>query len=217
MKLNSVIIADDSESCNISELCVLLKDSTKQLLDTFCLSQEDIYLAYSEYLSGSINKYNLSEKIAIINNGSFLCFWYGHGKNNSFIMGNEEIVTTTENYYLFSNALIYTFSCLNGNDLADALVDNKAKAFVGYTSYANCPYGIDDVTTKIVMSFISSFLCGKTVNEAKEDLESAYNQAVYDESLDPLQRPLFQTNRDNLVVKGNYDLKLCDLLIDTAS
>ena len=67
------------------------------------------------------------------------------------------------------------------------------------------------------MSFISSFLDGKTVNEAKEDLESAYNQAVYDESLDPLQRPLFQTNRDNLVVKGNGDLKLCDMLIDSAS
>lgn len=217
MKLNSVIIADDSESCNISELCVLLKDSTKQLLNDFRLSQENMDLACYEYLSGLVNKHNISDKMAIVNNGGFFCFWYGHGKNNSFIMGNEEIVTTTENYYLFSNALIYTFSCLNGNNLADALVDNKAKAFVGYTNYANCPYGIDDVTTKIVMSFISSFLSGKTVNEAKEDLESAYNQAVYDESLDPLQRPLFQTNRDNLVAKGNIDLKLCDLLIDTAS
>lgn len=217
MKLNSVILADDSESCNISELCVLLKDSTKQLLNDFCSSQENTDLASYEYLSGAVNKHNLSDKMAIVNNRSFLCFWYGHGNNDSFVIDNEPIVTSTENHYVFSNALIYTFSCLNGGTLADILIENSVKTFVGYDGNANCPLGIDDVTTKIVMSFISSFLVGKTANEAKEDLESAYNQAVYNESLDPLQRPLFQTNRDNLVVKGNGDLKLCDLLINTPS
>ena len=85
---------------------------------------------------------------------------------------------------------------------------------VGYTGYANCPYGIDDVTTKIVMSFIASFLLGKTVNEAKADLELSYNNAIYDESLDALQRQLFQTNRDNLIVKGNSSLSINDMIID---
>ena len=217
MKLKSVILADDSESCDIADFFVMLKNSTTRLLEEYAASHEDIEVEDKAYLSDTITKQDLSEKLAMVNSDSFMCFWYGHGKTDSFKIGNEDIVTTTENYYLFSNALIYTFSCLNGNDLADAIVANRAKAFVGYTGYANCPYGIDDVTTGIVMSFISSFLGGKTVNEAKEDLESAYNQAVYDESLDPLQRPLFQTNRDNLVVKGNGDLKLCDMLIEPTS
>ena len=214
MRLNSVILADDSESCDIADLFVMMKNSTVQLLEQYSTSHEDFATENYTYLSDTITKQNLSEKMSLVNSDSFMCFWFGHGKDGCFRIGSEDVVTTTDNYYVFSNALIYTFSCLNGNDLADALVANKAKAFVGYTGYANCPYGIDDVTTKIVMSFIASFLLGKTVNEAKADLELSYNNAIYDESLDALQRQLFQTNRDNLIVKGNSSLSINDMIID---
>lgn len=214
MKLRSVILADDSESCDIADLFVQLKNSTTLLLEQYNASHNDTDVETKVYLSDSISKQDISEKMALVNTDGFMCLWYGHGKDESFCIANEDLVTTTENYYIFSNALIYTFSCLNGKELADALVANKAKAFIGYTDYANCPYGIDDVTTEIVMSFISSFLGGKTVNEAKADLEEAYTQAIYDDSLDPLLRPLFQTNRDNLVVKGDGEICISDILID---
>lgn len=216
MKLHSVILADDSESCDIAELFVMIKNSTIQLLEQYTVAHEDIVSENNTYLSDSITKLNLSEKMLLVNSKPFLCFWYGHGKADSFRIANEDVVTTTENYYVFSNALIYTFSCLNGKDLADAIMANKAKAFVGYTDYANCPYGIDDVTTEIVMSFISAFLSGKTVNESKADLELSYDNAIYNESLDAFQRQLFQTNRDNLVVKGDGSLVINDILVDTS-
>ena len=216
MKLNSVILADDSESCDIANLFVMMKDSTIQLLEQYTTSHEDIEVENHTYMSDTITKQNLSEKMSLVNSDSFLCCWYGHGKADSFRIGIEDVVTTTENYYVFSNALIYTFSCLNGNDLADALVANKAKAFVGYTNKANCPYGIDDITTEIVMSFISSFLSGKTVNESKADLELSYDNAIYDDSLEPFQRQCFHKNRDNLIIKGNGSLTIYDLIIDTS-
>lgn len=216
MKLNSVILADDSESCDIADLFVMQKNYTILLLEQYASSHKDLVTENYTYLSDSITTQNLSGKLSHVNGDSFMCFWYGHGKSDSFRIGSEDVVTTTENYYVFSNALIYTFSCLNGNDLADALVANKAKTFVGYTDYANCPYGIDDVTTEIVMSFISSFLLGKTVNESKADLEHSYDNAIYDESLDALQRQLFQTNRDNLIVKGNGSLIISDMIIETS-
>ena len=216
MKLNSVILADDSESCDIAELFVMMKNSTIQLLEQYTVAHEDIVSVNNTYLSDSITKQNLSEKMSLVNSEPFLCFWYGHGKADSFRIADEDVVTTTENYYVFSNALIYTFSCLNGNDLADAIMANNAKAFVGYTDYANCPYGIDDVTTEIVTSFISAFLSGKTLNESKADLELSYDNAIYNESLDAFQRQLFQTNRDNLVVKGDGSLVINDILVDTS-
>jgi hypothetical protein len=216
MKLNSVILADDSESCDIAELFVMMKNSTIQLLEQYTVAHEGIVSVNNTYLSDSITKQNLSEKMSLVNSEPFLCFWYGHGKADSFRIADEDVVTTTENYYVFSNALIYTFSCLNGKDLADVIMANKAKAFVGYTDYANCPYGIDDVTTEIVMSFISAFLSGKTVNESKADLELSYDNAIYNESLDVLQRQLFQTNRDNLVVKGDGSLVINNILVDTS-
>lgn len=214
MKLNSVILADDSESCDIAELFVMMRNSTIQLLEQYTVAHEDIVSVNNTYLSDSITKQNLSEKMSLVNSEPFLCFWYGHGKADSFRIADEEVVTTTENYYVFSNALIYTFSCLNGKDLADVIMANKAKAFVGYTDYANCPYGVDDVTNEIVMSFISAFLSGKTVNESKADLELSYDNAIYNESLDAFQRQLFQTNRDNLVVKGDGSLVINNILVD---
>lgn len=214
MKLKSVIIADNSESCDIADLFVQLKNSTTLLLEQHNASHNDTDVETKVYLSDSISRQNVSEMMALVNNDGFMCFWYGHGEKDSFKMDNEAMVTTTENYYVFSNALIYTFSCLNGNELADALVANKAKAFVGYTGYANCPYGIDNVTAEIVMSFISAFLGGKTVSEAKADLEDAYTRAIHDDSIEPFQRQLFQSNRDSLVVKGNGNICLRDMVID---
>lgn len=214
MKLISVIITDNSESCDVADLFVQLKNSTTLLLENHNASHDDIDVETKVYLSDSISRQDISEKMVLVNNAGFMCFWYGHGQKDSFCIADENVVTTTENYYLFSNALIYTFSCLNGNDLADALVANKAKAFVGYTDYANCPYGIDDVTTEIVMSFVSAFLGGKTVSEAKDDLEEAYTRAIHDDSIEPFQRQLFQANRDSLVVKGNGNIHISDIQIN---
>ena len=42
MKLNTVILADDSASCNIADLCVLLKEHTVQQLEEFTLSNSSV-------------------------------------------------------------------------------------------------------------------------------------------------------------------------------
>ena len=212
MKLNSVIFADDSESCDIADFCVLLKNSTIHVLEQYVSSCDNIDLNNKVCLSDYITKGNLSDELALINNDNFICFWYGHGNTDSFCIDNESIITTTENHYIFSNALIYTFSCFNGGELADVLIANNAKTFVGYTGLANCPYGIGDITLNVAMTFIESFIKGKTVNESKEDLIASYENAIFNEELEPFQRSSFQQNRDNLIVKGNGNLCIDDML-----
>mgnify|MGYP003301566037 CR=1 FL=1 len=213
MRLNSVIFADDSSSCDIADLCVLLKNYTMILLQQYAISHDNVELNNSIYMSNFISKYDISEKMSVVNNDSFMCFWYGHGKEGCFRMDNEDIITEVDNSYIFSNALIYTFSCYNGKDLADVLLENGAKVFVGYIGPANCPYFCDEITNEIVMSFIVSFLEGKTINEAKEDLKDAYEQAIFNEDLDPIHRALYQETRDNLVVKGDGNLCIDDIMI----
>lgn len=213
MRLNTVIIADDSVSCDISALCVLLKDTSAQLLEQFEQTMTDVYVTTNTYCSDGIDKHTISEKLSVFNSNGFLCFWYGHGSEDTFNMNGEKIVSTTENHYIFSNALIYTFSCLNGNNLADVLIENNAKAFVGYTSNANCPYGIDDVTCNIAMSFVTSFLGGKSICSAVDDLRAAYEDAIFNDELEPFQRSRFQENRDGIVLKGNGALTINDLLV----
>lgn len=212
MKLNTVIIADDVAE-NIGELCVMLKDSTCQLIAQFRRSMENVQVSNTIYSHDTINKYNLSEKLSLVNPHTFLCCWFGHGSEESFSVNGENIVTTTDNHYVFTNAFIYTFSCLNGGTLADVLVNNNAKVFVGYNGNANCPYGIDEVTCGIAMSFVSSLFNGKSVNNAVADLRSAYEDAIFNDELEPFQRSRFQENRDSIVLKGDGTLTINDLLV----
>ena len=214
MRLNTVILADDSYSSDVSDLFVLLKDSTTSLLEEYCSQNSCVELKNQIFLSDSIDRRTLSSKLSSVNFQPFICYWYGHGTGTSFSIDNEEIVSLTENHYAFSNALIYTFSCHNAKVLADTLIENKLETFVGYTSEAKCPYGLDDLTTEIIMTFISSFLEGKTASEAVEELKSAYESTIFNEELDPFQRGWFQENRDALVIKGNKNLAINDVLIN---
>ena len=77
MKLNTVIIADEVAE-NIGELCVMLKDSTCQLIAQFGQSTENVQVSNTIYSHDTINKYNLSEKLSLVNPNTFLCCWFGH-------------------------------------------------------------------------------------------------------------------------------------------
>ncbi len=212
MKLNAVIIADDVAE-NIGELCVMLKNTECQLLEQFGRTRDDVLVHCDIYCHDTVNKQNLSEKLSLVNFKDFLCCWFGHGNDESFSMDGEKIVTATDNHYIFSNALVYTFSCLNGGTLANVLISNNAKTFVGYNGKANCPYGIDDVTCDIAMSFLASFLGGKSVSNAVDDLKTSYEDAVFNKDLDPFQRSCFQENRDNVTLKGDGTLTIDNLLV----
>lgn len=214
MRLNTVIIADDSAECSIRDLCVLLRDSTSQLLEQYQQTHTNIMVDNVTLSSDVVTTNNLSGKLSTINQSNFISFWFGHGEKDRFTIANEAVVTTTVNHYVFSNALIYTFSCYNGQELADVLIANKAIAFVGYDKEAQCPLGIDDITSQIVQTFIASFMVeGKSVKEAVSDLKAAYNNAVYNDKIEPFIRGYFQTNRDALVLKGNGDLTVNDFII----
>ena len=212
MKLNAIVIADDVAE-NIGELCVMLKDHTNQLLEQFEHTKSDVQVNTACYCHNTIDKQNLSDKLALVNSNYFLCCWFGHGSDTSFSMNSEDIITTTDNHYVFSNALVYTFSCMNGGSLADVLIDNNAKVFVGYTSNANCPYGLDNVTCNIAMSFVSSFLSGKTIKDAVDDLKMSYEEAIFNEELEPFQRSRLQENRDGITIKGDGTLTVEDMLV----
>ena len=73
---------------------------------------------------------------------------------------------------------------------------------------------MDDVTCNIVMSFVSSFLFkGKSIKNAVDDLKASYEEAIYNSELDPIQRSEYQKNRDSIVIKGDGNLTINDLLV----
>ena len=88
MKLNAVVIADDVAE-NIGELCVMLKNSTNQLLKQFEQARNgSVEVNCFIYCHDTINKHNLSEKVSLVNTNTFFCCWYGHGSDTSFSMNS---------------------------------------------------------------------------------------------------------------------------------
>ena len=63
------------------------------------------------------------------------------------------------------------------------------------------------------MVFVDSFINGKSVNDAMYDLRKAYDDAVYDENIEPFLRGYFQNNRDALVLRGDGNLIINDIHI----
>ena len=74
MRLNSVIIADDSADCNIRELCVGLKDSTIQLLNQYQELHNNVAVQHLVLLS-EIDKKHIAEELSKVNQDYFISFW----------------------------------------------------------------------------------------------------------------------------------------------
>ncbi|MCQ2270367.1 MAG: hypothetical protein MJZ52_03955 [Bacteroidales bacterium] len=215
MRLNAVIICDDSESNDLKPLFSNLMRETSNALCAY-KDANNIDLTLENLTHERVDVQSLSERLSNVNQNDFLCYVYSHGECDKVQMDGETIVSTTTNQYLFSNALIYTFSCSNGSELADVLIDNGAKLFVGYTDNAWFTIGCEnEYTERIAMTFVNSFLNGNNAQKAFEDLKESYNNVIFDDSLkDPILKGNLRKNRDCLTLKGDGNLRISDVKLN---
>lgn len=209
-KVNSIILADEADE-RLGELFADLKNATDLELNKF--GKDNHVICQTCMLGSECDKRTVAEPFSKVNQSPFFFFVYAHGREDAIMVDGENVISATDNYYILSNAVIYALSCHNGGNLADVLLNNQILLFVGYKDNANCPYGMDDRTLEIGLSFITAFLQGKTARESFEKLYSEYTKAVRDENLDPFQRAAYQESRDALVIKGNEDIHIDNLLI----
>ena len=204
MKLNSVIIADDKDE-KLGVFFHLLEIKTTEMLNQF-IAGEGNELDSKVLHSDDIDAVSISGKFAVVNNNQFLCFCYVHGNKDGMFVDNHSFLSTSVNYYILSNAFVYTFSCENGDKLADKLIENQVRTFIGYKNEAWCPVDCDDITSNIAVVGLKSFLSGKTAKEAYEDLKLAYNKPIYNKEKEALARHFYKLNREALVIKGDEAL-----------
>jgi hypothetical protein len=214
MKLNAVVLVDGDDKI-LGDFFHSLEIKTTELLNQFVTS-EGLEFKNNVLHSDDIDAVSISEKIATVNSSQFLCFCYVHGDENSMAVDNQPFLSTSVNYYIFSNAFVYTFSCKNGAGLADKLIENQVRTFIGYQHEAWCPNDYDDITSNIALVGLKSFLSGKTAEDAYEDLRLAYDKQIYDKRKEGFARHYYKLNRDALVIKGDGKLTINDIYIADA-
>jgi len=130
---------------------------------------------------------------------------YSHGLNDR-LCSNENcnsFYVSTSNTNLFNTTeLFYTFSCYSGNELADSLIKNGCKSFIGYDDKAYFP-AMPSGVIQAINSGIKAFLIEKkSYREVLLTLIDEYVQLIdfYEDSDFPLSVRLSK-NRRALVLK----------------
>lgn len=99
-KINSIILADDSAE-DLGEFFVDMKNVADIEI---CNYRTDNQVGgETMMLDSNCDKINFSASVALINELPFLFLVFAHGKNDAILVGGENVISTTDNYYSLSN------------------------------------------------------------------------------------------------------------------
>lgn len=144
-----------------------------------------------------------------------VCFIANHGDARSIAGNNGDIVSVDTNNALFSGKLLYAVSCTCAQELKNSLVSVGLRSFWGYDNKLNIWYGYPQYA-RSCMAGMKSLMDGKTIKEAKEEMIAQYNHDISElEEQYPNDTYLAAAlldNREALVVYGEDDVKLSDLM-----
>ena len=206
--INQIVIVDEQDD-GLGDFFGLCADHAHSLC-----TEHPCNINNQQFGSDDVSTKNISDILSNVNQRGFIFLSFVHGDNNSMFNGSECFVSTTDNYYLFSNSFIYTFSCYTGNDLADTLLMNGVIAFLGYSKEAWVLPSYFDEFKKAAMSGYNHFLNGDSAiiayNRMIEDTNDQINE-MYKKNM--IVASYLMKNRDALILKGNKGLTIGDFNI----
>lgn len=142
-----------------------------------------------------------------------LCIFASHGSCDSIVdeNGNDVISTRTTNY-TFSGKGLYAISCWCAQSLMPELCRIGLSFFVGYDDEIRFS-GDESVFVDCALSGLRSFIGGKSLVLAKEDMLSSFDEAIEKagESQNPFEKMFLLQDKESLVFFGDPELTFADL------
>lgn len=153
--------------------------------------------------------------VAAILNDHSACVIAAHGDEKSIANEkNKDIVSMDTDNGIFNNKLLYAISCSCAKQLKGCLIENGLKSFWGYQNELNFWPGYP-IYVKCAVSGMVRLIEGKTIKEAKENMLAQYDSSIGELTAmgtDPLVAAYLLDNKESLVVTGEDNLTLDDLL-----
>lgn len=198
---------------------IVCDSEDEKLGDFFCLCKDHtIYLSQKLMPAPNIRETHnidvdtISNYVSDINLSNFLFFGFVHGSRESMcINGGVEFLNVTTNHYLLSNAFVYAFSCYNGCELADTLLNYNAHIYWGYSDKAWVCHDFIEDFKECALSGYSHFIEGCTIAESEIKMIADMNTKI-DElySISMFAAATLMKNRDAMIVKGRKELTIED-------
>lgn len=201
--MNSILIAfnsrPDDSSHSFFQSCA---DETRQLC-------AEASIPFTRKTGDDLTEWDIMQSME----SHSLCIFASHGSCDSIVdeAGNDVISTRTTNY-VFSGKGLYAISCWCAQSLLPKLHQIGLSLFVGYNDKI-CFSGDESVFVDCALSGLRSFVSGKCLNQAKEDMLSSFDEAIKKagESPNPFEKMHLLHDKESLVFCGDPELTLADL------
>lgn len=133
---------------------------------------------------------------------------YSHGDSDGFVNseGIHYIDKNDDLLYQLSSQMVYAIACYSGED--ELVAEMKRKGVIAYWGYKEkFRYNNKEGLAECVTAGLSSMIKGKTLGEAKKDLENSL-QTFADNCENPLTAGFILFDKNNLVIEGDDSFML---------
>lgn len=168
-----------------------------------------------EIFGGRLNMAYIDLQLQKVNQSGYVFTAYSHGKPNCLTCKNVAYLESGLNSHFCINGLVYSSACSIGQILGKQMVEEGAKAFVGYNRDAEAVLAesFRKISIRCDNYALILFLNNYPLKTAVAKAKAFYSQMIdkiYE--VNPLIAASLVRNREALVLIGDGDLRLRDLV-----
>lgn len=149
-------------------------------------------------LGSEISKEKVETAITSFQEQSFICIAYSHGTATKLLAEGEEYISI-QNAYFFGKSILYTVSCLTGQELGSFLVQNGADAFWGYEEEFHFQKDNEAVFVECANKGIEEYLGGKNISKSFQIAKEYYTECI-DKEQDTFAKSRLAANRNAMIL-----------------
>ena len=208
--INTLLVCDNNDHI-LGDFFEMCSDETQRLFDL-----SDFEFDKTIITGNAAFDVVIPMSTDVINSTPFLFVSYTHGSENELLKnGNNPFVSIDKNIDSLKNSFAYCYACKAGKDLGKELCKNGALCFIGYKEDVVVQkfFGAEDGFIKCAVYGIEALLDGNTTGQVVTKMKEKHTEYIDKFYLkDMLTAVLFMQNRDALVLHGESELTIKDLL-----
>ena len=191
-------------------------DNEDKLLGHFFQSCHDIIreaavekgFDYESLTSQHLTKGNVNDHTSKAEEYVFSAF--SHGSDNSLLCGKDSYIKTNDNVKNFYNSVFYTFACYTANGIGKEFQDTYVLGYFGYNNQAWVIPCFEDIFVECATKGLISYIEGKTLKEAKDDLIAEYDKHLKNAKVNPIYACLLKDKQALVTIINNGEKTIND-------
>ena len=163
---------------------------------------------YKSITSESLTKDKINEHTSEADNYVFSAF--SHGTDDTLLCGKEIYIEASDNVKNFYSSVFYTFACNTANGIGKEFENAYVLGYFGYNNSAWVVPACEDLFVDCATKGLISYIEGKTLKEARNDLISEYDKCLGNLRVNPIYAFLLKNKQALVTIINNEDITIND-------